>query len=164
MPLRSRRAAAVLLVASILITGCPRGKQRAEVGKPAPAIEAESLVEGQRVDLASFRGRPTLVNFWGSWCDPCRKELPRLVEAERSGTSILGVAVRDSRRRALEMLDEFRATWPNAHDPDEKIARRWGVGSNFPVTYAVDAGGVIRARHFGEMKTEDVAALVKAAG
>lgn len=161
--MRSRGAAA-LLAASVLVAACTGGKQRADIGNPAPAIEAESLVEGQRVDLASFRGRPTLVNFWGSWCDPCRKELPRLVEAERGGTAILGVAVRDSRRRALEMLTEFQATWPSAHDPDEKVARRWGVGSNFPVTYAVDAGGVIRARHFGEMKAEDVAVLVKAAG
>lgn len=153
-----------LIAAAVLVAGCSGGKQRAEVGQPAPGIEAESLVEGQRVDLASFRGRPTLVNFWGSWCDPCRKELPRLVEAERGGTAILGVAVRDSRRRALEMLTEFQAGWPSAHDPDEKVARRWGVGSNFPVTYAVDAGGVVRGRHFGEMKAEDVAALVKAAG
>lgn len=126
-------------------------------------MEGESLVEGERVDLASFRGRAVLVNFWGSWCDPCRKELPRLVEANRAGTAVVGVAVRDSRRRALEMLAEYGATWPSAHDPEEKIARRWGVGSNFPVTYAVDADGMIRGRHFGEMKTEDVAALVKAA-
>jgi DsbE subfamily thiol:disulfide oxidoreductase len=160
---RRRPAAAALLVTAVLLAGCAGGKQRADVGKPAPALEAESLVEGQRVDLASFRGRPVLVNFWGSWCDPCRKELPRLVEAERAGTAVLGVAVRDSRRRALEMLDEFQARWPSAHDPDEKISRTWGVGTSFPVTYAVDAAGVIRARHFGEMKAEDVATLVEAA-
>ena len=156
------RGAPALLAAFLLVAGCGGSTQRADVGKPAPPIEAEGLIEGQRVDLASFRGRPTLVNFWGSWCDPCRKELPRLVEAERDGTAVLGVAVRDSRRRALEMLTEFQATWPSAHDPDEKVARRWGVGSNFPITYAVDAGGVIRARHFGEMKAEDVGALVEA--
>jgi cytochrome c biogenesis protein CcmG/thiol:disulfide interchange protein DsbE len=161
---RGRRATAALLAAALVLAGCAGGKQRADVGKPAPAIEAESLVEGERVDLASFRGRPVLVNFWGSWCDPCRKELPRLVEAERAGTAVLGVAVRDSRRRALEMLDEYEATWPSAHDPDERISRTWGVGTSFPVTYAVDAGGVIRARHFGEMRSEDVATLVKAAG
>ncbi len=72
--------------------------------------------------------------------------------------------MRDSRRRALDMLTEYEASWPSAHDPDEKIARRWGVGGNFPAIDAVDSGGVIRARHVGAMKAEDVAALVRAAG
>ena len=161
--MQSRRAWALALVFGLLLAGCTDRDPPVKVGRAAPRIEAPAIVDGERVDLASFRGRPTLVNFWGSWCDPCRKELPRLVEAERGGTAILGVAVRDSRRRAVEMLTEFQATWPSAHDPDEKVARQWGVGSNFPITYAVDAGGVIRARHFGEMKAEDVATLVKAA-
>jgi len=158
-----RRRRAALVACLLLLVGCTAGPRRADVGKPAPGFEAPSIAEGQRVDLASFRGRPTLVNFWGSWCDPCRKELPRLVEAERSGIAVVGVAVRDSRRRAREMLAEFGATWPSADDPDESIARRWGVGTSFPVTYAVDATGVIRARHFGEMKADDVASLSAAA-
>jgi hypothetical protein len=77
--------------------------------------------------------------------------------------AVVGVAVKDSRRRAREMLATFGATWPSADDPDEKIARRWGVGGGFPVTFAVDAAGVVRGRHFGEMSTEDVAALSAAA-
>lgn len=158
-----RRASAVAVTVAVLAAACAGGARRAEVGQPAPTIDAPAIVEGERVDLASFRGRATLVNFWGSWCDPCRKELPRLVEAERSGTAVVGVAVKDSRRRAREMLAGFGATWPSADDPDEKIARRWGVGGGFPVTFAVDAAGVVRGRHFGEMSTEDVAALSAAA-
>ncbi len=133
------------------------------MGEPAPPIEAPAIVDGERVDLASFRGRPTLVNFWGSWCDPCRRELPRLVEAEAAGTQVLGVAVEDSRRRAREMLAENGATWPSADDPDKEIARRWGVGGGFPVTFAVDAAGVIRGRHIGEMSAADVASLAATA-
>jgi cytochrome c biogenesis protein CcmG/thiol:disulfide interchange protein DsbE len=158
-----RRAPAIAVAVALLLAGCTGGSPRAKVGRPAPGLEAPAIVEGQRVDLASFRGRPTLVNFWGSWCDPCRKELPRLVEAEQSGTAVVGVAVNDSRRRAREMLASFGATWPSADDPDEKIARRWGVGGGFPVTFAVNAAGVVRGRHFGEMSTEDVAALAAAA-
>ena len=160
---RGARALALVLAVASLLIGCAGGKQRAEVGKPAPALSADAVVDGQRVDLASFRGRPTLVNFWGSWCDPCRRELPRLVEAERAGTAVFGVAVEDSRRRAREMLAENDATWPSADDPERKIARRWGVSGGFPVTFAVDPAGVIRGRHIGEMKAEDVAALAAAA-
>ena len=156
------RQAAVAFAALLVLAGC-KGTPRVEIGKPAPRLEASAIVEGERVDLQLFRGRPTLVNFWGSWCDPCRKELPRLVEAEKAGTTIVGVAVKDSRRRAREMLAQYGATWPSADDPEEEIARRWGVGGGFPVTFAVDAGGVLRGRHFGEMSTEDVAALAAAA-
>lgn len=157
------RRARVAIAAALLVGACGGGTNRAEIGKPAPPIEAPAIVDGERVDLESFRGRPTLVNFWGSWCDPCRKELPRLVEAERQGTAILGVAVNDSRRRAREMLAEYGATWPSADDPEQEIARRWGVGGGFPVTFAVDAEGVVRGRHFGEMSADDVAELVAAA-
>ena len=163
--MRSRGAPALALVPvlALLGTGCAGGEQRATIGKPAPALSAAAIVDGQRVDLASFRGRPTLVNFWGSWCDPCRRELPRLVDAERAGTAVVGVAVEDSRRRAREMLAENDATWPSADDPERKIARRWGVSGGFPVTFAVDPAGVVRGRHIGEMKADDVAALAAAA-
>jgi len=106
-----------------VLAGCSGGTQRAAVGEPAPPIEGPAIVEGERVDLASFRGRVTLVNFWGSWCDPCRRELPRLVEAERGGIAVVGVAVEDSRRRAREMLAAYQAPWPSADDPDRRIAR-----------------------------------------
>ena len=133
------------------------------VGKVAPPLEGPAIVEGERVDLSSFRGRVVLVNFWGSWCDPCRRELPRLVEAEQAGTAVVGVAVEDSRRRAREMLAEYGATWPSADDPDRKIARQWGVGGGFPVTFAVDPAGVVRGSHIGEMSADDVTALVATA-
>lgn len=159
-----RRSVAVVAVAALFVlVGCNAGGARAEVGKPAPPLEGPAIVDGERVDLASFRGRVTLVNFWGSWCDPCRRELPRLVEAEQGGTAVVGVAVEDSRRRAREMLSENRATWPSADDPDRRIAKRWGVGGGFPVTFAVDAAGVVRGRHIGEMSADVITKLTAAA-
>jgi len=151
------------VAAAVVLAACTSGTPRAAVGKPAPPLEGPSIVEGERVDLASFRGRTTLVNFWGSWCDPCRRELPRLVEAEQAGTAVVGVAVEDSRRRAREMLAEYRAPWPSIDDPDRTISRGWGVGSGFPVTFAVDATGVVRGQHIGEMSAEDLASLIATA-
>jgi len=158
-----RRTSAVVVAIAVLVAGCAGADRPAQVGKPAPRLEAPAIVDGQRVDLATFRGRPLLVNFWGSWCDPCRRELPRLVDAERKGMAVVGVAVEDSRRRARQMLDDVGAGWPSADDPDRRIARQWGVGGGFPVTFAVDAGGVIRGQRIGEMSADDVAALVATA-
>jgi len=158
-----RRWAAAALAVAVVLSGCTGGKGRVGVGTTAPGFAAPAIVDGQRVELATFRGRPVLVNFWGSWCDPCRRELPRLVDADRAGTPVLGVAVEDSRRRARQMLADVGAGWPSADDPDRKIARQWGVGSGFPVTFAIDAGGVIRGRHIGEMSAEDIAALAASA-
>lgn len=153
-----------MALASLVLVGCQADARRAAVGRPAPPLEGPAIVEGERVDLSSFRGRVTLVNFWGSWCDPCRRELPHLVEAERAGTAVVGVAVEDSRRRAREMLSQYQATWPSADDRDRKIARRWGVGGGFPVTFAVDPGGVVRGSHIGEMSSKDLAELIATAG
>jgi len=154
---------AVVVLAVVVLGGCKAGSPRADIGKPAPGFEGPSIVEGERVDLGSFRGQPVLVNFWGSWCDPCRRELPRLVEAQQAGTKVVGVAVEDSRRRAREMLAEYQATWPSADDPDRAIARRWGVGLGFPVTFAVDADGVIRGSQIGEMSAGDLTKLIATA-
>ena len=147
-------------MAALVLAGCGAGAPRVAVGRPAPPLEGPAIVDGQRVNLSSFRGRVVLVNFWGSWCDPCRRELPRLVEVERAGTAVVGVAVEDSRRRAREMLSAYQAGWPSADDPDRKIARRWGVGGGFPVTFAVDPGGIVRGSHIGEMSAGDLAELL----
>jgi len=157
-----RRAPAVV-AALLLVAGCAGGTPRAAIGKPAPPLVGPAIEEGQRVDLTTFRGRTTLVNFWGSWCDPCRRELPRLVEAEQAGTAVVGVAVEDSRRRAREMLAEYRAPWPSIDDPDRTISRGWGVGSGFPVTFVVDGGGVVRGQHIGEMSAADLTSLLATA-
>lgn len=156
---------AVALVAAVLmmVGGCTAGAVGAAIGTEAPALAGPGIVDGQKVDLASFRGRVTLVNFWGSWCDPCRRELPRLVEAEKAGTAVVGVAVADSRRRAREMLAEYHAGWPSLDDPDRKISRRWGVGGGFPVTFALDTAGIVRGLHIGEMSATDVAKLTATA-
>lgn len=158
------RARVVALAVGVLVlAGCPAAVQRGGVGKPAPPLEGPSIVEGERVDLAKLGGRVTLVNFWGSWCDPCRRELPRLVEAQRAGTAVVGVAVEDSRRRARAMLAEYQATWPSADDPDRRIARSWGVGGGFPVTFAIDATGIVRGSRIGEMSADDITKLIASA-
>jgi len=163
LPRPAQVVVVAVVAAALVLAGCSGGSARAAIGKPAPPLEGPAIVEGERVDLTTYRGRTTLVNFWGSWCDPCRRELPRLVDAEQAGTAVVGVAVEDSRRRAREMLAEYQAPWPSIDDPDRTISRRWGVGSGFPVTFVVDNDGVVRGQHIGEMSAADVAELIATA-
>jgi thiol-disulfide isomerase/thioredoxin len=153
-----RAVALALLVA--VVAGCAGTEARpGAIGAKAPQLDAPAIVDGARVRTADLGGGGYLVNFWGSWCEPCKRELPRLA-AVSPGTRIVGVAVRSSNRLARELLDASGATWPSASDPEGAIAARWGVASGFPVTVAVDRAGVIRGRHFGELSDADVAALV----
>jgi thiol-disulfide isomerase/thioredoxin len=155
--------AVALALALVLAAGCGGTKARpGAIGAKAPAIDAPAIVDGERVRTADLGGGGYLVNFWGSWCEPCKRELPRLA-AVGAGARIVGVAVRSSNRLARELLEASGAHWPSASDPEGAIAARWGVASGFPVTVAVDRTGVIRGRHFGELSDADVAALVKLA-
>ncbi len=123
----------------------------ADVGERAPDFELETL-EGETVRLSDLRGRPVVVNFWASWCNPCRKEFPLLAETldENRGSdlAVVGVTYRDIESDSRDFVAEMDATWPQAIDDDGSVARAFGVRA-IPVTFFVDADGVIAARLFG---------------
>ena len=127
------------------------------MGQPAPDFSATAL-DGSTVTLASLRGRPVLVNFWASWCVPCRQEMPRLKEAlaqhAAQGLIIVGVLYRDDTDSAREFAESFGATWPNVQDPDGSIAKAYRV-VGAPQSYFVDRGGILRSIQVGEILQED---------
>lgn len=122
-------------------------------GQPAPAIELHTL-RGGRVSLAVLRGRPVVVNFWASYCNPCRREFPMLQSALREHRddrlAVIGVVHDDIASDARAFVADRRATWPMGVDAEGDVARAYGVRA-IPVTFFVDREGTIRARVFGEM-------------
>ncbi|MGQ0804812.1 MAG: TlpA family protein disulfide reductase [Actinomycetota bacterium] len=123
----------------------------AEVGDPAPDFTLSTL-DGGTVTLSELKGRPVIVNFWASWCNPCREEFPLLAEAlDNHGDAdlaIIGVTYRDIDSDSRAFVDEFGATWPQAVDEDTDVARAFGVRA-IPQTFFVDRDGNIAARVFG---------------
>lgn len=151
--------AVVLAVAFALLgTAC----SDAEVaGERAPTFETTTL-GGEPVALADHRGRPVLVNFFASWCGPCREELPLLDEAQRDGRAeVLAVVFRDSDRRAREFLEELGVSFPGLRD-DGQIADAYGVGlrPGLPVTVAITPDGRIAGRHVGQLRRTDLDSLL----
>jgi cytochrome c biogenesis protein CcmG/thiol:disulfide interchange protein DsbE len=144
-----------VLAVALLAAACSDSASascRAAVGKAAPTFSTVDTA-GHPVRLADYAGRPVLVNFWASWCIPCRDEFPvlRATAAAHPDVQILGVVFKDSAANAAEFMAAQHASWPGLVDPKAQIAAGYCVAQKpgIPVTIALDARGVVRARHLG---------------
>ncbi|MBX3029685.1 MAG: TlpA family protein disulfide reductase [Chloroflexi bacterium] len=128
------------------------------MGKPAPAFTLTDL-DGTVVSLADFRGTPLIVNFWASWCVPCREEFPMLVGAygeHRGELAVVGIIRRDGAESARAFAASEGATWPMLMDPDEAAWRDY-LGVGVPQTYFIDADGVVRWVNIGPFNASGLA-------
>jgi cytochrome c biogenesis protein CcmG, thiol:disulfide interchange protein DsbE len=116
-----------------------------QAAKPAPPLPAQVL-NGPKANLASLRGKPALVNFWASWCEPCRQEAPgleRLSKELRGRARLVGVDFNDdSTQNAEAFIRDHGLTYPIVRDGDGKVGERYGV-SGLPTTFVLDADGQI---------------------
>ena len=159
---RARAHAAAAVLIALVACGSPSKTARAEVGERAPTFVAPALVGKGDVKLADFRGKPVLLNFFASWCTPCRAELPLLQKASSDGkVAVVGVLFRDSASAARTFVAEVGVTFPTVED-DGSIARAYRVDfkPGLPMTYAIDGDGTLVARHIGQLRAEDVEELV----
>ncbi len=129
----------------------PVGKPPApQIGYLAPDFTATTIA-GEAFQLSAVRGRPVVLNFWATWCPPCRAEIPHLESAwrERGGAVMfVGVDVGESPGQVAAFAEEFGMTYPVPLDPRSEIARLYHVVA-FPSTFLIDSDGVIRDIDFG---------------
>jgi cytochrome c biogenesis protein CcmG/thiol:disulfide interchange protein DsbE len=120
--------------------------------KPAPAISLPAVDGSGTINLADYVGRPVIVNFWASWCVPCRQEFPLFRDAREAhaaeGLEILGVVHDDSADSAQRFATDQNATWPMVLDADDAAWQAYG-GALVPTSYYIDRQGVIRAVSYG---------------
>jgi len=118
------------------------------------------------VTLAELRGTPLVVNFWASWCDPCRAEAAVLErswrQARGDGVLFLGIDTRDTREDARDFISQFGLSFPHVRAPGRETDRDWGVVA-LPETFFVDAGGRVVGHVIGTVDAEDLDAGVAAA-
>ncbi|MBI1259106.1 MAG: redoxin domain-containing protein [Chloroflexi bacterium] len=119
-----------------------------EIGAFAPPIQAATL-DGA-VDLAQLRGAPVIINFWATWCVPCRVEMPELQAYHQAhpNTRILAVNLGESRRLIVDWVAQFGLTFDVVLDPDRAIATRYHLRGQ-PSTYIVAPDGVITSIFYG---------------
>lgn len=124
------------------------------VDRPAPDFSLTTF-DGATISLAELRGKPVIINFWASWCPPCRDEAPLLERTWRAykdrGLVFLGVNIQDRREDALSYMREFNITYPSGPDPNGEIAIDYGV-SGLPVTFFVSREGQILRRWVGAIE------------
>ena len=149
------RRLGVLMMALILVgTSCGSPPSQDGSGRLLPRDRMalpEFGVDRYHALLEELRGTPVVVNFWGSWCPPCRGEAPdlaRLAHEFEGRVQFVGVNFRDSREGARDFIQEFDLPFPSVFDPDYEILPALGyVG--WPVTLVYDAGGTITFEHVG---------------
>ena len=146
--LRSRRTVAMLMLAAtaVLATAAPLAPTA-----PAPDFTLRTL-DGQKLRLGEQRGRVVLVNFWATWCGPCRQEMPhlnKLYEKYRSsGFVLLGVNVDDDARKAGDVAAKLGVTFPVLLDTDKAVSKLYDL-STMPSTVIIDRDGKVRYLHRG---------------
>lgn len=136
------------------------------VGKPAPMHFTLKDMDGANVDLASFKGKIVLINFWATWCGPCRAEIPSLVELQakyHADLTILGVSIDDTADKLKPYAAEFKMNYPvlvgNGHqDMQDAFGPLYGI----PVSVIVGRDGRIAKKHSGIATKEQFEREIKA--
>ena len=135
-----------------------KGGSNLAVGDPAPDKTLPYLDQTGSGSLADYRGQWVLVNFWASWCEPCRDEAPALERFYRKhragGTTVLGINLDDATRDAEAFVSEFGLTYPQLRDGDGRERRDAYGMTGFPESFLVDPEGKIALIRRGPVTSE----------
>ena len=134
----------------------------AELDEPFPGLAGEA-VAGPPIDTATIDAAVLVVNVWATWCEPCRREQPALLEVQApstpgEGVEFVGVDYRDDRAAATRWIEDFDVPYPSLFDPQGRTAASLGFPF-LPDTYLVDASGTMRYAIYGETSAEELSGL-----
>lgn len=143
--------------------GLFRARPTADLGRPAPAFRLPSLVGEGSIELADLRGKPAVINFWASWCTPCKDEADEFARTARrfeDDVRFLGITMLDGETNARKFISEYEIPYESAQDTRGVVAKRYGV-TGVPETMFVDADGRLVGRYIGAFTEGQLEAAVK---
>jgi len=144
----------VTLLLILLLTPATNARSDPLVGHPAPNFSLALLrpqIEKSALSLSNFKGKAVVLNFWASWCDPCKEEVPLLesawkqLQAQGKDVVFLGIDFRESNNDAISFLQLYSITYPTALDADGSAASKYGVTS-LPQTIFINRNGIVMSR------------------
>src|SRR5690606_4767728 len=140
----------------------PRALRSPLVGRQAPPFSLRTYDEGKPVSLAALRGKPVVVNFWATWCEPCKREHGVLTRAaQRYGDLVqfLGIVYEDEPERIAAFLQRYGSGYPALLDVGGKTAIAYGVGG-IPETFFIGADGTVVSKFTGPISAEELEARI----
>jgi len=162
---RRRLLMGVLLLAACFAAGAQTATTAEPlVGKKAPEFTRRDL-NGARVDLAGYRGKVVLLDFWATWCASCQVEMPVFVQWQREygprGLQVIGISMDDDPALARRMKAKLQLNYPVAMG-DEKLGQIYGGVLGLPLTYLIDRKGKVSAKFQGETDLKTIEKQLKA--
>jgi thiol-disulfide isomerase/thioredoxin len=153
-------ALAAALALGLVVSGCPgqpatNGDATGppEVGKPAPDFELDTL-DGQTLILSQLSGTPVMVNFWATWCGPCRSEMPLLQHIHEEGRAmLLAVNVGENSSQVGQFMESAGFTFTVMLDKQATVAQKYNV-TGIPATFFIDREGVIQEIQVGAFRNQ----------
>ena len=136
----------------VLLTGCSVGFTKDTTQeKTAPDFHLKNL-DGQMVSLSEFRGKPVLINFWASWCQPCREEMPYLQQVydewTGKGLVFLAIDIGETPATINKFFADNNLSLPVLLDTDKQVGQEYGI-TGIPETFLIDKNGIIRKKQVG---------------
>ena len=159
----------IMLTSGLLLAGCQSSPEpqdqtnptttngAPEIGNLAPDFQLDSL-EGDVVSLTGVRGNPIMLNFWATWCPPCRDEMPYLQqiydEWTSQGLTVLTIDMGEERERVIEFLETYNLSLPTLLDTEQEIAQMYNIRA-IPTTFFIDRNGIIQKIKVGSFRNRD---------
>ena len=138
----------VLVIAlSLTTTACQSKPDSApQVGRPAPEFQLPNL-EGQSISLGDFRGKSVLINFWTTWCPPCRSEMPYIQEVYEEwsdkGLVVLAIDIGESSSKVENFMQSYNLSFPVLLDSNQSVSLKYRIRA-IPTTFFIDKDGIIQ--------------------
>ncbi len=157
----SKRILIYGIVALCLLGLYIAGRHKAQAPKPAASGNAApdftvTDIDGKKLTLSEYKGKVILLDFWATWCSPCRAEIPHFVEMQQKygpqGFQVIGISMDDDAKPVKEFYQQYKMNYPVAVG-DDKLAESFGGVLGLPVNFVIDRDGRIVGKYLGATET-----------